>query len=56
MTKELEEALIAALTIASREGGRPDKLWHPHFGWVDLTNDNDPHTQAFYKYLQEHNK
>lgn len=54
---EIEEALIKASEIVSREGGCPEMIWHPEFGWMNLKIGEPKETiAAFYEFLGQYNK
>jgi hypothetical protein len=48
----IEDQIAEAIEFVNREGGCPDKLWHPQFGWVDLTKPNEK-AARFHKWLQK---
>lgn len=48
MSKEIEDAIIEAVRIVTQEGGHPDNIWHPNYGWVLLNGEPTETSEAFY--------
>lgn len=53
MSKDLEEALINASKMIAKEGGCPQDVWHPDFGWVIRNGQPTENSEAFYNWLME---
>ena len=51
--EDIEQAMIDSVEWVNREGGAPESMWHPDFGWVLWNNQPTETTDAFYKYLKE---
>ena len=51
--EDIEQALVDAAELLKNEGGTPESLWHPDFGWVLWNKEPTETTQAFYNYLKE---
>ena len=43
--KSIEASLLEGLEAMSKEGGSPEKLWHPDVGWVDLKDPTPAQVQ-----------
>lgn len=54
--EEIEQALIDALALVSREGGMPESLWVPDFGWVLWQGKPTETSVEFYEYLKQGKK
>ena len=48
----IEDALIEATELLAREGGDPESIWHPDFGWVLLHGNPTENTKAFAEWLK----
>jgi hypothetical protein len=49
--EEIEDALIKALEIVSKEGQCPDKIFHPDYGWIVWDGKGTDAGAEFYKDL-----
>jgi len=47
--EELEEALIASVEFASREGGAPDSMFIPEYGWILINGELTEEGILWYK-------
>lgn len=50
MKKTIEECLIEATEFLSKEGGMPENMWHPEYGWLIV---NGEPTEAGVLWYQE---
>lgn len=54
--EEIEQAIIDAAELISKEGGMPESLWVPNFGWVLWQGKPTETSVEFYEYLKKNNK
>jgi hypothetical protein len=46
---ELEQALFEAAEFVKKEGGIPDKVWHPDYGWIIWEKELTKAGEQFFK-------
>jgi SH3-like domain-containing protein len=50
----IEDELFKAAELLAREGGAPEMIWHPDFGWMNLKTGKPVEViRSFYKWLED---